>query len=640
MRTRIVLTLISTVVAVGSAAAEDPVYFADARLKAAVETALWTTDPTPTDMLALTKLTCINDDITDLTGLEYAVNLQRLYLRGNPFGSIAALSGLTNLESLHLSINAISDISPLSGLINLEDLDMHGNDICDVSPLSGLSNMQHLVLHRNRISDISALSGLSNLDHLDLQRNTISDISALSGLNSLEVLILEYNEISDISALSTLTSLGRLDLRNNPLNDEACDVYIPQILANNPGISFKHDPCVFCQLCISSTAGGSVIDPGEGEFAFGQGQFVRLEARADPGFVFLGFSGSYAATDNPTFIPMNQDHEIQAVFAPALDVVYVDDDAPNDPGPGDGAISDSAEDGTSSRPFDQIQEAIAIAADRALIIVRPGTYHETITVRGKSVQLTGIDPDDPNGAVYPVIDGRGMGPVVSFVGSNTSSSTLTGFVITAGKGDVAAALSCQGSSPTVHHCLMVGNRATAPDGAAVYCAESQAVFFNCTIADNDGGQSGAGLRSVDSSVVVVDSILWGNGPKEIVVSGTGDPSITYSCVAGWWPDFGNIDEDPLFVQHGYWADPGDPNVAVAPGVPNAMWMGGDYHLQSQAGRWDPTARSWVRDETTSPCIDGGQPTSPVGQEPAPNGGLVNMGAYGGTPEASKSYFEP
>ena len=30
--------------------------------------------------------------------------------------------------------------------------------------------------------------------------------------------------------------------------------------------------------------------------------------------------------------------------------------------------------------------------------------------------------------------------------------------------------------------------------------------------------------------------------------------------------------------------------------------------------------------------------SPIGFEPFPNGGIVNMGAYGGTAEASKSYF--
>ena len=30
--------------------------------------------------------------------------------------------------------------------------------------------------------------------------------------------------------------------------------------------------------------------------------------------------------------------------------------------------------------------------------------------------------------------------------------------------------------------------------------------------------------------------------------------------------------------------------------------------------------------------------SPISLEPFPNGGFINIGAYGGTPEASKSYF--
>ena len=30
--------------------------------------------------------------------------------------------------------------------------------------------------------------------------------------------------------------------------------------------------------------------------------------------------------------------------------------------------------------------------------------------------------------------------------------------------------------------------------------------------------------------------------------------------------------------------------------------------------------------------------SPIGYEPFPNGAIVNVGAYGGTAEASKSYF--
>ena len=44
--------------------AEEPVYFADASLKAAVEEALGVTNPTPTDMLRLTDLSADRLDIT------------------------------------------------------------------------------------------------------------------------------------------------------------------------------------------------------------------------------------------------------------------------------------------------------------------------------------------------------------------------------------------------------------------------------------------------------------------------------------------------------------------------------------------------------------------------------------------------
>jgi len=63
---------------------------------------------------------------------------------------------------------------------------------------------------------------------------------------------------------------------------------------------------------------------------------------------------------------------------------------------------------------------------------------------------------------------------------------------------------------------------------------------------------------------------------------------------------------------------------------------GDNHLKSQAGRLDVSGESWVLDNVTSPCIDTGDPNSPVAFEPFPNGGIINMGAYGGTLEASKS----
>jgi hypothetical protein len=140
----------------------------------------------------------------------------------------------------------------------------------------------------------------------------------------------------------------------------------------------------------------------------------------------------------------------------------------------------------------------------------------------------------------------------------------------------------------------------------------------------------------NSPVLANNSILWGNTPTQIVVTGTGVPSIRYSCIAGGWPGSGNIDVNPLFVRTGGWVSGLNPDLVVTPDHPNAAWGTGDYHLQSQAGRWDASLSYWVQDAATSPCIDAGDPASQVGDEPVPNGGIIDMGAYGGTAEAGRS----
>ena len=64
--------------------------------------------------------------------------------------------------------------------------------------------------------------------------------------------------------------------------------------------------------------------------------------------------------------------------------------------------------------------------------------------------------------------------------------------------------------------------------------------------------------------------------------------------------------------------------------------GSDYHLKSNGGRYGPTTGGWVTDALTSWAVDAGDPSYAVGNEPLPNGGRINMGAYGGTSQASKT----
>ena len=753
----------------GSAAAEDPVYFSDENLKAAVEAALWISDPTPTDMLELTSFTASSRGITSLTGLEYATNLYRLQLTYNRISNISPVSSLENLETLILNNNQISDISPVSSLEKLDHLDIHDNQISNISAVSGLDRLELLQLRSNQISNISAISDLTKLWSLDLGNNQISSISALSGLTDLETLDLHNNQISSVSALSGLDKLEDVDLHgnwisdvsallglanleslnlawNDGLNTQAYCTHLHSIVGNNPGLSLRYDPSSdppssvsasggdypdkvhvtwddVCNgpeytsyyrvyravsedgpkaaisqwqtslsyddgtaesgtkytywvqtgtssegsdaglysapavgwlsydpaLTLSSTAGGSVTSPGEGIHVVGIGQ--RVDVVAEPLdrqlYAFAGWTGSavtagkvHDPSEARTTVTVDDDYTLKAHFVTVMGTIYVDDDALEDPGPGDAAVSDPNENGTSQHPFDRIQEAIEVAPDGISVVVRGGSYRENIELLGKSIELTGMDDNASGVVAYPLIEGADVGPILSFIDGEDPNCLLIGFIIARGKGALASAVYCQGSSPTVANCLIVGNRSSDPAGAAVYCIDSAAVFTHCTIADNHARQAGGGVVLVDSPVVLMNSILWGNTPTEVVSRGVAEPSIVYTDIAGWWADLGNIDADPMFAKVGYWADPNDPSMSVAPNDPGAVWIDGDYHLKSQAGRWDPQTMAWVRDEVTSPCLDAGDRTSPVGQEPVPNGNVVNLGAYGGTAQASKSQSGP
>ncbi|MBW8035706.1 MAG: hypothetical protein FVQ79_08785 [Planctomycetes bacterium] len=52
----------------------------------------------------------------------------------------------------------------------------------------------------------------------------------------------------------------------------------------------------------------------------------------------------------------------------------------------------------------------------------------------------------------------------------------------------------------------------------------------------------------------------------------------------------------------------------------------------------PDLDLWVIDEITSPCVNTGDPTMSPADEPMQNGGRINIGAYGGTVEASRGLW--
>jgi len=166
--------------------------------------------------------------------------------------------------------------------------------------------------------------------------------------------------------------------------------------------------------------------------------------------------------------------------------------------------------------------------------------------------------------------------------------------------------SCHG---VIKQCVIAQNTA-GQEGGGIDWGSSPGELRNCTIAGNTltGSSQGGGIMNYTGKVI--NCIIRQNTAAEIAASSV--PS--YSCIAGGTGN-GNIDADPVF------ADAGN----------------GDYHLKSVAGRWDPAGQTWVLDGETSPCIDAGNPGSILEEETADaNNVRVNLGAYGGSAEASKT----
>ncbi len=325
-------------------------------------------------------------------------------------------------------------------------------------------------------------------------------------------------------------------------------------------------------------------------------------------------------------------------------------------------------------PGQSIQAAIDTALAGDLIRVAPGTYHENLDLMGKLVTL-----ESTEGPEATVIDGGDSSSVIWVHRGENASTRIQGFTLRNGhntrgggllieyssptisnliiedcesdadgggiyvrnwcepaiedvvlrnniSGQFGGGLACYRASPTVARSVIHDNVAVS-HGGGIFVRESDAIVMHCSIAYNSGGNGpgGTGGIYVDKvgSPQIHDNIISHSGKGAgIRVVAPATPILSHNCswahdgddYAGISAGPGSISEDPLFID--------------APAY--------NFHLSSPAGHFEEGVLVDRTPGALSGCIDSGDPLLDVGAEPIPNGGRRNLGAFGGTCDASRT----
>ncbi len=324
--------------------------------------------------------------------------------------------------------------------------------------------------------------------------------------------------------------------------------------------------------------------------------------------------------------------------------------------------------------YDQIQYAINAASSYDHIVVSPGIYNENIDFKGKHLKIGSTDPNNPEIVATTIL--RGGDKIVTFSNGEGTDSIITGFTIT----DANTGIYCTGTSPTISKCRIIENNeygielqySASPNisyceilcnkdsGVATTNGQSSSygmlsisnsviasnrlygihcnmsLINNCTIAANGRAGIAGQWSDINNSIIYYNSRSTDNVQMEI-----SSPTVNYSDIQGGFTGTGNINQDPCFAEVGFLNVNGTPE-----NISDDTWQAGDYHLLSKAGRWippyhyenDPNVQisGWVMDLVSSPCIDAGDPSLNWEKELWPHGKRINMGAYGGTTQASLS----
>lgn len=207
--------------------------------------------------------------------------------------------------------------------------------------------------------------------------------------------------------------------------------------------------------------------------------------------------------------------------------------------------------------FSTIQEAIDAAANGDTVIVRPGSYFETIDFVGKAITLK-----SEKGASVTTIDGNNIrGSIVSFLNDEGADSILDGFTLmNCGLVFGGGGIWCLSSSPAIRNNIITDNISDW-NGGGILCEDQASPLIKGNIISNNEAYyaaGGGGIACVfDSSPVISNNIISGNLAYEVgggICCSDSSPVISNNIIYGNTADLsgGGIhchDSSPVIINN-------------------------------------------------------------------------------------------
>jgi|GEM_PF-5579655 len=165
--------------------------------------------------------------------------------------------------------------------------------------------------------------------------------------------------------------------------------------------------------------------------------------------------------------------------------------------------------------YPEIQDAINAASNGDVIAVAPGTY-QPIDFFNKHLEIYATDPDPSN----TIITGGGIAEhVVTVVGGQTLSNSLTRFTITGGHATGnGGGVYVNGSRLLLKECKIVNNHADG-NGGGIYIIDEVTSVIDCFIGSNNADGDGGGIAMSNAFGNHIASNEFSNN-----VSNNNDPS--------------------------------------------------------------------------------------------------------------------